>query len=86
MQHRIVFQEITRQDINTSCRYMPPKDEFAIFFSAFANDVERLQGVTEVIRDGTHAIVVKTDATLDVLKEWLVPLLRHYWERLRIEL
>lgn len=85
MQHRIVFREITREDIDMHCRFMPEDHEFEIHLNALANDVEWLAGVTEVSREGSNVIVVTTDATLDILKERLTPLLQSHWAYLRIE-
>jgi len=84
MQHRIVFREITENDLNRDCPFMPEENEFEMHLGALANDAEWLEGVTVVHRDGSHAIVVTTDATLDVLKERLIPLLQNHWAYLRI--
>lgn len=86
MQHRVVFREITREDLDRHCPFMPEEQEFEMHLNALAQDAEWLEGVTEVRSDGSHAIVVTTDATLDLLKERLVPLLQDHWAYLRIEL
>lgn len=86
MQHRVVFREITLEDIDRHCRFMPEEHEFEMHLGALAHDAARLEGVTEVSRDGSHAIFVTTDATLEVLKEKLVPLLQNHWPYLRLEL
>ncbi|WP_144409234.1 hypothetical protein [Pseudoxanthomonas suwonensis] len=86
MQHRVVFREITNDDFDHHCHFMPEEHEFEMHLNALAHDAEWLEGVTEVRRDGSHAIIVKTDATLGLLKERLVPLLQNHWAHLRIEL
>lgn len=86
MKHRILFREITPEDLDRYCHFMSEEHEFEMHLGALANEVAWLEGVTEVIRDGSYAIVVTTEATLDVLKERLVPLLQSHWAYLRIKL
>ena len=86
MEHRLEFREINGEDLDSHCRFMPEEHEFEMHLNALANDAEWLEGVTEVRRDGSHAIIVTTDATIDMLKERLVPLLQNHWAYLRIKL
>lgn len=65
---------------------MPEEHEFEMHLNALANDSELLEGVNGVRREGSHVIVITTDATLDVLKERLIPLLQNHWAYLRIDL
>lgn len=84
MHHRVVFREITREDLDRNCHFMPEEHEFEMHLVALAQDAERLEGVIEVHRDGSHAIVVETDAPLEAMKERFVPLLQHHWAKLRL--
>ena len=83
MQYRVVFREITPNDLDRNCLFMPEDHEFDMHLMAIAQEASWLEGVTEVHRDGSHAIVVTTDAELDVIKERFVPLLQNHWAHLR---
>lgn len=86
MEHRVEFREITPTDLDRHCRFMPEEHEFEMHLNALANDAEWLEDVTGVRRDGSHAIVITTEATLETLKQRLIPILQNHWAYLRIEL
>lgn len=86
MKYIFVFREITNDDLDTYCRFMPEEHEFEAHINALAHDIEWLEGVTEVRRDGSHTISIETDTGHDLLKRQLVPLLQNNWAYLRIEL
>lgn len=54
--------------------------------ACLGDSVRWLEGVSDVRRDGSHAMLVNTDALIGLLKEQLVQLLQHHLEYLRIEL
>ena len=86
MKHRILFREITREDLDRHCHFMPEDHEFEMHLDALANEALWIEGVSAVDRDGSHAIVVTTEATEDFLKQQFIPLLQRHWEYLRIKL
>ena len=86
MRHRIAFREITPEDLDRHCPFMPEPHEFDMHLAALAHEALWVEGVSSVERDGSHAIVVDTDSSEDVLKQRLVPLLQHHWASLRIRL
>ena len=86
MEHRIVFREITARDIDRHCHFLPEEGEFERHLYALTQEARYLDGVTDVRSDGSHAIVVTTDETLDELKQKIIPLLQRHWAYLRIEL
>lgn len=86
MEHRVVFREIKPGDLDRHCHFMPEEQEFELHLSALAHDTEWLEDVTGVRRDGSHAIVITTEAPLETLKERLIPLLQDHWAYFRIEL
>lgn len=86
MKHRIIFREISHQDLDKQCIFMPEEHDFEIHLEALVNDIKQLECVTDAHRDGSHAIMVVTSSTLDALKKNLIPFLQHHWAYLRIEL
>lgn len=84
MHHRVVFREITCDDLDRHCRFMPEEHEFEMHLRALAQDAAWLEGVAEVHREGSHAIVVATDAPLEVMKERFIPILQSHWAHLRL--
>lgn len=53
---------------------------------AMASDAQWIEGVTESRRVGQFETMISSHEELEVLKKKLVPLLRHYWDYLRIVL
>lgn len=86
MEHRFTFREISPADLDRHCYFMPEEHEFEMHLNALADDAEWLEDVTGVRHDGSHAIVITTEASLETLKERLIPLLQNHWPYLRIEL
>lgn len=86
MLYHFVFREITSDDLDNHCHFMPEEHEFEMHMEALAHDIEWLEGVTVVRRDGSHGISVEADTARDLLKKQLVPLLQNHWAYLRIEL
>lgn len=86
MRHRIGFREITPKDLDRHCHFMPEDHEFEMHLGALANEALWIEGVSTVDRDGSHAIMFTTEATEEVLKQRLIPLLQRHWAFLRIEL
>ncbi len=84
MLYRVVFREITQEDLDRNCPFVPEAHVFEMYLEAVVHDASCLDGVTEVYRDGSHAIVLTTDAALDVIKERFTPILQDHWAHLRM--
>ena len=84
MQYRFLFREITQADLDKHCPFMPDEHEFEMHLIALSQEALWLQGVTEAHRDGSHAVVVTTDETLEEIKDRFIPLLQNHWAHLRI--
>lgn len=86
MQHRFTFRRTTQADVNWASDAAPDDEQFEFRMEAMASDAQWIEGVTESRRVGQFEIMISSHEELEVVKEKLVPLLRHYWDYLRIVL
>jgi hypothetical protein len=83
MRYRIEFKQITGQELDNHCPFVPDDREYGSGFLSIMNDATWINGVSGVIRDGANAIVVTSDSSLEELKADFVPTLQRNWARLR---
>ena len=83
MRYRIEFKQIDVQDLDRHCPSVPDDREYESGFLTVMSDATWIDGVTDVARDGSSAIIVTSSLALDDLKTEFVPTLQRNWARLR---
>ena len=85
MRYQILFREIDQSDINRECPALPEPEDFEMHLRAFIQDIIGLPGITDVsTREGNNLAVTTQGVDLQTLKAELKPLLRHYFQCLRV--
>jgi hypothetical protein len=84
MNFRLKVRPFEEKDICSDAPFMPNPDNFEMYLQAFIEDIQMLETVRSISRDGEGlSFVIETQSSEQELLELMKPLFQRYWDKIR---
>lgn len=84
MNYKLGLKEITESDIKADCPFMPDKEDYPMYVSAFVEDFNNMDIVESAYEKDNSVIIKLVDgADIEQLRQASISIHQHYWDKLR---
>ncbi|WP_215641280.1 hypothetical protein [Vibrio alginolyticus] len=78
MKYRLGLKEITEDDVNAQCPFMPEPEDYQMYVAAFADDFNQLD-----IENNSVIIKLAEGVDIEQLRQVSISIHQNYWDYLR---
>ncbi|EIC2574690.1 TPA: hypothetical protein ACX3EK_002627 [Vibrio parahaemolyticus] len=84
MKYRLGLKEITEDDVNAQCPFMPEPEDYQMYVAAFADDFNQLDIVESAVVENNSVIIKLAEgADIEQLRQVSISIHQNYWDYLR---